>query len=205
VPETKIVYSDYGMRLFEPAPAERSRGPVRFGYIGALHPQKGIELLIESFRDIGGNATLDVFGSAFASPISDSYLQRIRERAAPEATFHGAYDNGDVAAILARFDMLIVPSLWYENSPLTIHEAFMAGTPVITADEGGMAELVRDGISGLHFRLGDAADLRNKIRSVVEDPDSVTRLREGIPHVKSIEEDAAQTLDRYRDVAATTR
>ena len=48
--------------------------------------------------------------------------------------------------------MLVVPSIWWENSPLTIHEAFLAGIPVITANAGGMAEFVRQEISGLLFR-----------------------------------------------------
>jgi glycosyltransferase involved in cell wall biosynthesis len=107
-----------------------------------------------------------------------------------------------VGEILAGLDMVVVPSIWYENSPLTIQEAFIARVPVITANEGGMAELVRDGIDGLHFRLGDAADLRRKLRYVATHPDVLERLRDGIPAVPGIEAHAATLLGRYRTLWA---
>ena len=50
----------------------------------------------------------------------------------------GRYDNKDVGRILSEMDVLVVPSLWWENSPITIHEAFLTRTPVITAGIGGM-------------------------------------------------------------------
>jgi glycosyltransferase involved in cell wall biosynthesis len=111
--------------------------------------------------------------------------------------FHGAYDNAAVADILASVDAVIVPSLWYENSPLTIQEAFVGRVPVITADQGGMAELVQHEVNGLHFRLGDAADLRRVLREVADDPARLARLRANIPSVPSIDAQSAQIRLRY--------
>ena len=91
----------------------------------------------------------------------------------------------------------MIPSLWYENSPLTIHEAYLAGLPVIATDHGGMAELVDDGVSGLHFRRGDADDLRAKISQFLDDPALLDRLRRGFPAVKTIAEDAEVMESRY--------
>lgn len=198
LPRAKIVFSRYGIRHFLVARQGERRGPVRFGYIGALHPQKGIELLLEAFRGIGHDASLHVFGSVFASPISHNFWRRVRDRATPNVFFHGAYDNDRVGEILANLDVIVVPSLWYENSPLTIQEAFIAGVPVITADTGGMAELVRDGVAGLQFRFGDTADLHEKLRHVAAAPETLDRLRRGIPPVPTIEGHAAELLDRYR-------
>ena len=84
-------------------------------------------------------------------------------------TFHGRFDNGRLSEVYAGLDALVVPSLWYENSPITIHEAFLTGTPVLASDRGGMAEFVRDGVDGLLFRLGSAADLADKMALMVED------------------------------------
>jgi glycosyltransferase involved in cell wall biosynthesis len=173
---------------------------VRFGYIGALHPHKGIDLLLDAFRGLESRASLQIYGSAFGSPVSESYWRRIRSNQPPNVFFHGAYENADVHKILATLDVIVVPSLWYENSPLTIQEAFAAGIPVITADRGGMAELVHHNVNGLNFRLGDANDLHEKLAQIVEHPNLVEHLKCGISAVKNIEQDAAEQRVRYGEL-----
>ena len=112
----------------------------------------------------------------------------------------GRFDNTDVGSVFAQLDVLVIPSLWYENSPLTIHEAYLAGIPVIASDHGGMAELVHDGVSGLHFRRGDAADLRAKITRLLDEPDLLEQLARDIPAVKSIADDAVAMEGRYQNL-----
>src|SRR4029079_16401012 len=98
-------------------------------------------------------------------------------------------------------DVLIVPSVWFENSPITIHEAFLTRTPVIASDIGGMQEYVRDGRDGLQFAVGDDADLAAKMTRFLDEPDLVERLsRDWIP-IKTIADDAAATEFRYRALA----
>lgn len=198
-PRHKLEFLRYGFRHFSSVRKTDHPG-VCFGYIGALHPQKGVELLLEAFREVDNGASLHVFGSVFGSPISEKFWRRIKDRATSNVVLHGAYENERISQILAGLDVVVVPSVWYENSPLTIQEAFVARVPVITANAGGMAELVRDGVDGLHFRLGDAADLRAKLRQVAEHPEILERLRRGIPPVPEIEEHAAAMLARYRDL-----
>jgi glycosyltransferase involved in cell wall biosynthesis len=193
----KLVFLRNGMRSFPRAARDRATGRIAFGYIGALHAQKGVELLLEAFRGLGDRADLHIHGSAFGSPVSESYWHRIHERHAGSVVFHGPYNNQRIGEILASLDVVVVPSLWYENSPLTIQEAFIGGVPVITADRGGMAELVRDGIDGLHFRLGDVADLRDKLQYVIDHPDVLARLRSNIPNVPDIDRQAADVRARY--------
>ena len=94
-------------------------------------------------------------------------------------------------------DVVIVPNSWYENSPLTIQETFIGGAPVITADRGGMAELVRDGADGLHFRIGDAASLRERLQSVFENPRLLDELRKNIPKEPEIAAQAAIARTLY--------
>src|SRR5439155_26694905 len=119
------------------------------------------------------------------------------QRPPPNVRFMGRIENAALPAAFAELDLLIVPSLWFENSPLTIHEAFLAGVPVLTADRGGMAELVEDGKSGLHFHMGDADDLRRQLLRVVREPGLLESLRLEPPRVKTIEEDAAAMEERY--------
>jgi glycosyltransferase involved in cell wall biosynthesis len=198
----RIVYSRYGMTPITPPPRQPRTGTVNIGYIGALHPQKGVELLLDAFRDVHGEATLHIHGSVFNSPISDSYSRRVLGKGGARVVFHGGYENDRVRDILAGLDVIVVPSLWYENSPLTIQEAFMAGVPVITADTGGMAELVTDGVSGLHFRLGDVASLRGVLQRVVEAPELVERLQAGVPAVTTVAAHTAELLAQYASLTS---
>ena len=75
----------------------------------------------------------------------------------------------------------MVPSIWWENSPLVIQEAFFHRRPVICSDVGGMAEKVTDGVDGIHFRVGDAFSLaRDDREGDAASPRLWRALRDGI-------------------------
>lgn len=195
----RIVHERYGLPRF-PKPAHRASpdGKLRFGYIGAFHAHKGIEVLLEAFREVAGRASLHLYGSSFGSPVSEAHFRRITADPAAGFVVHGRYDNAGLGEILGGLDAIVVPSIWYENSPLTIQEAQIAGVPVITSNQGGMAELVRDGVDGLHFRLGDAADLRRVLERVIEEPAILEEMRRHAPEVPTIEAQAAKIREHYR-------
>lgn len=117
-------------------------------------------------------------------------------------SFRGRFDNSRLSEIYREIDVLVVPSTWYENSPITIHEAFLLHTPLVVSDIGGMAELVTDGEDGLHFRVGDPVDLAEKLGRFVDDPDLATRLGEAAPPIKTLAEDAREMEERYRALIA---
>jgi len=200
IPAAKVLHVRYGIRHFERVATRPGGKRIRFGYFGALHAHKGLELLLKAFDGLGDRADLHVHGSAFGSPISASNWQRLWADRGAGVHFHGPYDNARLGDLFADIDVAVVPSVWYENSPLTIQEAFMAGVPVITADVGGMAELVRDDIDGRHFRFGDAGDLRAKLVNVIAQPDSIARWRAAIQPVPTIEEQAARVRRLYEAV-----
>ena len=99
---------------------------------------------------------------------------------------------------MSDVDWVIVPSSWWENSPLVIQEAFKFGRPVIAADIGGMAEKVTDGKNGLHFRARNPRDLADKITLALTDESLYDRLYDGITAPLSIEESAKEHLDIYK-------
>ena len=74
-----------------------------------------------------------------------------------------------MAAVLHDVDVLVVPSMWIENAPFIIREAFAAGVPVIASNLGGMAEMVKDGVDGLLFPPGDAVSLGGCLRRLIEE------------------------------------
>ena len=199
----KIVHSDYGTRV--PAGphvhAKRASKIVRFGFVGSLVEHKGVATLVEAASRLDpARAELGVHG-AFR-PEDDDFHARLEARAhgAP-VRFRGPFVHDRIGEIHEGIDVLVVPSLWFENSPLTIHEAFLHGTPVVASGIGGMKELVREGVDGFHARPGDATHLASVLQRFVDDPSLAGRLARNLPRVKTLDEDVLETERRYRELA----
>ena len=168
-------------------------------------PTKGVHLLVEAFRGLDPErAQLDIHGHAVPYEGVDDYEADLRGLAAGAAhiRFGKAYRPEDVPSLLADADVLVVPSTWYENSPLTLHEAFLAGLPVVAAGHGGMAEFVVNEENGLHFEPGSASSLRATLQRLVDDEALLARLAVPPPAVKSIEENAQELEACYRELGA---
>ncbi len=116
------------------------------------------------------------------------------------ATAHGLYEPDEITRLMIDIDWIIVPSIWWENSPLVIQEAFKHKRPVICSDIGGMAEKVTDGVNGIHFRTRDPYSLANVIQEVVRDPSIWEKLVEGIPEPLSIERFVDMNWDVYERI-----
>jgi glycosyltransferase involved in cell wall biosynthesis len=140
-------------------------------------------------------ANLDLQPHDFQERVAD-----LLERARLNTTFVGRYDHRRLPALMDDLDWVVVPSLWWENSPLVIQEAFHFGRPVICSDIGGMAEKVRDGVDGLHFRAGDAASLADAIRRAATEPGLWERLRGGIRKVHPMERHVNALRRIYGDI-----
>ena len=121
-------------------------------------------------------------------------------------SFRGAYDNDQVHRLMQQCHAVLVPSIWWENSPLVIQEAFSARRPVICSDIGGMAEKVRDGLDGFHFRARNGAALADLLRDLADDPDRLSALEETLTQPPSLAETVQATRDLYgRLLAAPPR
>lgn len=179
----KLVFSRVGIdtERLRSSKVRSEGGTVRFGYIGQVAQHKGVHVLVEAFQRLRTEAhaaELHIWGGDAANP---AYGQRLRIMAHDNSNivFHGRYDNRRLPEILEGFDFLVAPSLWYENCPLTILEAYAADIPVICSDHGGLAELVEPGMDGLAFRPGDAVDLAQTMQRVIDDADLRRRLQTG--------------------------
>jgi hypothetical protein len=140
-----------------------------------------------------------VHGDTEALPV----FRETRERVAAMVTrgglsFHGRYEPRDVGRVLGSIDVLVVPSVWYECSPLAIHEAFLAKVPVLVSNLGAMKDLVAEDRGGLRFRAGDDADLARVMRRFLDEEDLARKLVAAAPKVKSVDENAAEMEVKYR-------
>jgi glycosyltransferase involved in cell wall biosynthesis len=192
LPREKFLVIENGLRSAEKpdarAPAAMDDRVWTFGYFGQITPFKGIDTLLDTIDllarqpDIGRRLRIRVHGNLIGQDAA--FEARFGETFARSgfATYAGPYDNGDVRKLMMACDYVMTPSTWWENSPVVIQEAFAAGRPVICTGIGGMAEKVPNRLAGLHFRLGDPADLA---RAMFEAADSVLyqALCSGLPAV----------------------
>jgi glycosyltransferase involved in cell wall biosynthesis len=205
--DTHMMHVPYGVDPpfgeLRPLPVN-GEGTVTFGFFGSVNPQKGLEVLVSAFRQYRHDAfRLVVRGNMTHFP---KYAKRVRAFADidPRITFRGPYGHGELAEALSSIDVLVVPSVWYENTPFVVLEAFSAGRPVIASDLGGLSELVRDGHNGRTFRAGDPGALMNVLRDFQEDPGLLTRLAGGIERVRTLEENAEDFVGLWESALAPT-
>lgn len=206
IPEGKIEVIRNGMPHDDPAPV-RAIGPdgppTRFALFGNLRRTKGTLLAAEAVatlnRDTRSPATLDIFGAPLFQP--DAFKQALDAaiaRSAGAVRLHGGYRREDIPRLMAGVDWVIVPSLWWENAPLVIDEAFHHGRPVLSSDIGGMAEAVRDGVDGLHVPVGSLDAWTDTIRRAASDAGLWQRLAAGIRRPPSVGEAADGYLAAVR-------
>ena len=203
-----FLFSDNGMRTDHVHALKKQpdpQGRVRFGFVGSLVWYKGGETMIRAMRELAGEkVVLNVYGGF--DPSSDPHhadLERLAEGA--PVVFKGRFDNARLSEVYAEIDVLVVPSIWYENSPITIHEAYLTGTPVLASDLGGMAEFVKDGVDGLLFEVGNPIDLAAKMLRFAHEPELAAELSRDFMPIKTIEQNGEETEFRYRALCCIDR
>ena len=149
------------------------------GFMGRITPAKGIHQLLEAFGCTTGEARLRIWGT-LGEPERGPLL-RLVEGLPPDRArrieWMGGYQNEEIVSrVLNHLDVLVVPSIWEENSPLVIHEAQQAGIPVITSSMGGMGELVRHGVNGWTYAHRDVRALTERLQDAIKDPERLVAL-----------------------------
>lgn len=205
VPAEKIEHLRFGVDLesFGSLPRQRANR-LRVAFIGTLTPIKGPHLLLEAWGKIASElrarGQLSIHGPGHYQP---EYQNLLAESArAVGARLEGRLERGDVPRVLAETDLLVVPSLWYENSPLIILEALASKTPLLVSDLGGMAELVEPGASGYHFRMGDVEALARSLEELLLDPSKLDALYSKPLDLPRVDDHVAVIERRYGELLA---
>lgn len=171
-----------------PRPLPKGGRRARFGFFGQVTEFKGLHVLLDAITRIpdaiwGDDASLAVFGGNLESQPEAfrTSFEALMARAGRRARFYGAYRSEELPRLMGQIDWVVMPSIWWENSPVVIQEAFHHRRPVICSDIGGMAEKVRDGIDGMHFRVGSAEDLADRLVMAMTERTLWRRLSVGCP------------------------
>jgi len=174
-------------------------GPLRFTYLGSLAWQKGVHILAEAFRGVPPEkAVLRVYGDPAVFPDYAASLHQVADPA--NTSFEGAVPNEEVGRVLANTDVAVVPSVWYENSPVAIQEAFAAGVPVLASRIGALPEKVRDGVDGWLCPAGDVTAWREAVVSLAEHPERVRQRLGSMPAPLTLQEHTDLLQDMYKQV-----
>ena len=213
IPRDRIRFEDYG-RIKENKVVSQAARPDgarnRIGFFGQLNYFKGVNVLLKAMSLLGErrpDAHLWLHGANLElqpEPFKKEFAGLLEEvKAGPDnVTLAGKYDHEQLAHLMSEIDWVIVPSQWWENSPLVIQEAFVHGRPVICSDIGGMAEKVTDGVDGLHFRAGDPHSLARVLERAVGEPGLWESLHEQSADVYDMDDHVASLRDMYREFLA---
>lgn len=231
IPREKIQFEDYGrlpVASLAEMPDDRPRN--HLGFFGQLSLFKGVNVLLKAMEilgrepaekgpimplrrpDPGGmsprsnaphlwvhGANLELQQGTFQNE-----FRSLIDATKQNVSLVGRYGPEDLPGLMAHIDWVVVPSIWWENAPLVIQEAFAYGRPVICSDVGGMAEKVTHGVNGLHFRVGNPLSLAETIRGAVSEPGLWQSFRTGIPQVYPMKDHVPSLTEIYRGLIEST-
>ncbi|HPQ39171.1 MAG TPA: glycosyltransferase [bacterium] len=207
VPSERLIHWPFGINLefsgTPKTPTDVIHHPIQFGYTGTLAHQKGVDILLQAFLslppDLISRAELTVHGDDTADP---SIQRRVRHWKqtfnTPSIRFAGGYSPSDIERIHQSLDVAIVPSIWLENRPLTILEAFAAGNPVVGSRIGGIEEMLQTG-GGWLFAPGSPDALRDVLSNIIQSPDTIGLCRKSIPVVPGVAEECQRLEQIYSE------
>ena len=203
LPSDRVAVIENGVPKLPPPPLpgqDRSDDDVlTVGYFGQINPFKGVDLILDAIelldRDpvLSKRVRLRVHGPLVGvSPEFTARFESLVEKSAC-LDYRGPYQNDRVFDLMRECDFVLMASKWWENSPVVIQEAYACGRPMIVPGIGGMAEKIADGVTGLHFQMGDARDLV-RVLTLAASEGVATRLRASLPSVSTAEDMARHYL-----------
>ncbi len=196
VDKSRVAVQSWGIPLekyIAPVRDKASGQATAFGFIGALLPIKGAEVLIEAFKKAELNATLDIYGSG-----NRAYEDKLKSLCAGQPIrFHGAYNHTELPELLADVDVLVVPSLWEEAYGLVVQEALALKKIVIASATGGLANQIEHGINGFLVKVNDVDSLVGQMRYVNEHRHGIAARLDFNKNLRDIADDAERFEQWY--------
>jgi glycosyltransferase involved in cell wall biosynthesis len=199
----KVAFSPYGIKPAALSAVSRTASPnLRVGFIGTIYEHKGPHLLVQAMQKLLGRPVeLKIYGRTDEFP---EYTESLRQMAAGDSRiqFCGTFPNTEIGRVFSELDVLVVPSIWYENAPLVIYSAQAAKCPVIASNLGGMSEVIQHEVNGLLFTPGDVAGLARAIERLLLDRDLAKQLSDRSRPPRSIAQYVTQLKDVYQELIA---
>lgn len=173
---------------------------LRIGYIGQIDYHKGIDVLITAFfaAERSNKAEVYIYGSEAQAP---NYAKELRRLADGKAIhFMGTFPQEQTESVLSEIDVLVIPSRWYENSPLILLLALASHTPVIVSNVEGMTEFIVDGENGFIFNINDSVQLCNILVKIIDNPQIIYNMQITTNYDRDSELMTLETIQVYNQL-----
>jgi glycosyltransferase involved in cell wall biosynthesis len=177
-------------------------GLLRIGFFGQISFLKGINVLFEAAAILlerkVNDVAFEIYGDYRTQPpdFQADFLARLA-KAGRNVKFHGPYNEDRVDGLMQSVDLILMPSIWWENSPVVIQEALRNRRLVVCSDIGGMAEKIRDGVDGFHFPVGNPTALASLLRQLAKTPAQLKKLQSSMGSPPSIKDIVNRHLEVY--------
>lgn len=181
---------------------------IRFSFFGQINWFKGIDVLLETINllpaKIQKKIVININGSGLDQQPEDfrKYVKSMIERSAGTIRLKGRYAREELPGLMNDSDWVVMPSKWWENSPVVILEAKKYGVPVLCSNIGGMAEKVEHGVTGLHFQVGRADSLADQIEWIVRNRDLWSEFPGNIKQTYNSNSDFDEHVEVYSSLLA---
>jgi glycosyltransferase involved in cell wall biosynthesis len=185
-------------------PGEREGAGECALFVGRLHKNKGVHILLDAWSRLPGEYELQIVGDG---PEREALEAQARQLNLSRVTFRGRLPRQEVIVALKNARFTVMPSTWYETFGMCIAESFACGTPVICSRLGAMAEIVADHRTGLHFHPGDPQDLADKVSWAWTHPEETRQMaraaREEFESRFTPEKNYSQLMQIYEETVNT--
>ncbi|SEF74609.1 glycosyltransferase family 4 protein [Nitrosomonas ureae] len=187
----KVVVIENGQAdepILPPRPLAEGDTRNRFGFFGQINPYKGLDVALEALAQLPKKErkkiTLEVHGANLEQqqPEYQEKIERLREPLIKQGVVQwlGPYQPHELRQRMAGIDWVVIPSIWWENSPMVIQEAFVCGRPLIVSDIGGMREKVNNNVDGLHVAAGNIRAWQQTLHATASVVDTWIQIVAGI-------------------------
>lgn len=170
------------VKKFEELDIEREEGKADkkkcIVYFGRLAPVKGLWTMLDAVKMMANdknknNVEVKIIGEG---PIGEELRKKVKSEGLDRVHFLGYMKGNDLYREIIKSSAVVLPSECYENSPISVLEAFALGIPVIGSRIGGIPEFVKDNETGLTFDPGSQQDLYSKMKILLDNPEKAAEM-----------------------------
>lgn len=196
IPSERMEVIQHGVEAVEVVERRERTKPYRIGFIGSMVAHKGAHVLLQALSQ---TPDVDVQCYMYGELRSSPYVDQLKTLAStdPRIHFMGTFDPDDASKIIGQIDVLAVPALWYENEPLVVKLALLAGVPVMCSDIGSLSGMIEHGKTGWLIPAGKVDAWSVAIRHVVN---QLPNFEMPKVHVKTMDENAAEIFAIYTEI-----
>lgn len=175
-----------------------NNGTLKVAFIGTLRSTKGPQVLIDACRLIGSNHK-NIEVSIWGASDNPAYEEDLKKRSEgiDWVHFKGTFPQEIFPEVLRDTHVVVIPSIWYENTPLTALSALAARRILVVSDMGGLTSLIEDGTTGYTFPAGDANKLAQILTQLASNPQKVNEISSKIQIPNLIQEYVDQLISVY--------